>query len=60
MEGPLPAAVAKMRMYMANPSTHAVLLRPIKVSELWGFHVICKIHVAVAQRCVLARCAFNQ
>ncbi len=27
MAGPMPAAVAKMRLYMANPGTHKVLLK---------------------------------
>ncbi len=32
MQGPLPAAVDKMRLYMASPGTHAVLLKPIKAN----------------------------
>lgn len=36
--GPLPAAVAKMKLYLTNPSTHAILFKPIKsnVAEAHG------------------------
>ena len=38
MAGPLPAAVARMRLYLANPATHAILFKPIKsnIAEAHG------------------------
>ncbi|GFR40890.1 hypothetical protein Agub_g1542 [Astrephomene gubernaculifera] len=38
LEGPLPAAVAKMRLYLPNPATHAILLKPVKsnIAEAHG------------------------
>ncbi|GIL89428.1 hypothetical protein Vretimale_18913 [Volvox reticuliferus] len=38
LAGPLPAAVAKMRLYLPNPSTHAILLKPVKsnIAEAHG------------------------
>ncbi len=38
MAGPLPAVVAKMRLYMASPATHAVLLKPIKANIAEAHH----------------------
>ena len=34
----LPAAAAKMRLYLSNPATHAILFRPIKsnIAEAHG------------------------
>lgn len=34
----LPAAVAKMKLYLSNPSTHAILFKPVKsnVAEAHG------------------------
>ncbi|KAG2494830.1 hypothetical protein HYH03_007071 [Edaphochlamys debaryana] len=36
--GPLPAAVGKMRLYLPNPATHAILLKPVKsnIAEAHG------------------------
>jgi hypothetical protein len=38
LAGALPAAVAKMRAYLANPSTHAILFKPVKsnIAEAHG------------------------
>ncbi|GIL47849.1 hypothetical protein Vafri_4496 [Volvox africanus] len=38
LAGPLPGAVAKMRLYLPNPSTHAILLKPVKsnIAEAHG------------------------
>ena len=38
LAGPLPAAVARMRLYLANPATHAILFKPIKsnIAEAHG------------------------
>lgn len=38
LAGPLPAGVAKMKLYLTNPSTHAILFKPIKsnVAEAHG------------------------
>jgi hypothetical protein len=30
LTGPLPAAIGKMRLYLPNASTHAILFKPIK------------------------------
>lgn len=40
MAGPLPAAVAKMRLYMTSPTTHAVLLKPIKANVTEAHHQV--------------------
>jgi hypothetical protein len=37
LAGPLPAAVARMRLYLPNPSTHAILFKPVK-SNLMEAH----------------------
>ncbi len=36
--GALPAAAARMRLYLANPATHAILFKPIKsnIAEAHG------------------------
>ena len=38
LAGPLPAAVGRMRLYLANPATHAILFKPIKsnIAEAHG------------------------
>ncbi|GLC45161.1 hypothetical protein PLESTB_000428800 [Pleodorina starrii] len=38
LSGPLPAAVSKMRLYLPNPATHAILLKPVKsnIAEAHG------------------------
>lgn len=30
LDGPLPQAVSRMRLYLPNPSTHAILFKPVK------------------------------
>ena len=30
LAGPLPAAVQRMRLYLPNPGTHAILFKPVK------------------------------
>lgn len=34
LAGPLPQAVARMRLYLPNPSTHAILFKPVKSNLL--------------------------
>ncbi len=38
VEGPLPAAVRRMQLYLSNPSTHAILFKPVKsnIAEAHG------------------------
>lgn len=38
MAGPLPAAIAKMCAYLSNPSTQAILFKPVKsnIAEAHG------------------------
>ncbi|EFJ48495.1 component of oligomeric golgi complex 3 [Volvox carteri f. nagariensis] len=38
LSGPLPAAVSKMRLYLPNPATHGILLKPVKsnIAEAHG------------------------
>lgn len=38
MAGPLPASISKMKAYLANPSTHAILFKPVKsnIAEAHG------------------------
>lgn len=38
LSGPLPLAVAKLRLYLPNPATHAILLKPVKsnIAEAHG------------------------
>ena len=30
LSGPLPQAVSRMRLYLPNPGTHAILFKPVK------------------------------
>ena len=34
LAGPLPQAVARMRLYLPNPGTHAILFKPVKSNLL--------------------------
>ncbi len=38
LSGPLPVAVAKLRLYLPNPATNAILLKPVKsnIAEAHG------------------------